>query len=714
MSEFLFDIVSTFPGYNSANDKTNLAKGWLTRGSVNVYKKQSGTIAVRPGLKRRGSADSTIAGVDSSYEWETSLGATRVLRVANSKLQVESDIVTSGTYLWYDLMTGLTLSRFVFDPWWNNTLEKDQIIFVKGDTNLHMWHGGIGVIASTTQIITEAGDAANQLSVWSFIGMTTANSNVFVLYYTLADVAGTRTVNVYKDSAGLNLVATGSLVGNGIITLAASGGSGLTGSVTVAYTTDDTTTSANTLTTTGTIVLTATVDSQGFNATSGSVVVNGTTYTYSGSSASTLTGVAADPTGEANGSVVVSAIVTTATSPAATFTNDFIKVIINRLHVGSYTSRLIYISDDSDYTSFSVPGTRAPGDPELLTLDNTAKGIGVRNGSAHIAAGTSDWYVITYTPLTVGSTLTEQTKMDKKSSATLQAALGHEFIGSVGDDLIFLDQGNQVRVFGTFRNLAQSQYPTLSLAIQEELADVDFTGGHLRCVGDVIYITAPITGVDYMHQTDQYIDEMGNITAQRFWQPPQVRNISRIAVIDGVVYGHSNANPQIYQLWNTLQWHDDSPTDEPLSYVCVMKTSYRSNKRYDLISFDKTYFEGYMTEGSNVYGQVAFDYQGATSLQEIVLNCIDPVSPAIFFSGVAAYSLGEAALGANPLAGVITAEEADQELVSKFRTMPSVSVADCYEFQLIVYSVDADSRWEILAQGANVGLAPEDSAVLTK
>lgn len=618
--KYKFDLIGglerAFTGYVTGRDKTAVLPQTLVRGSKNVYKKLSGTIAVRPGLLRRGSADTTLAGVVASYEWQTSLGENRNMRVVNygagvAKLQVESDVVTAGTYVWYDLMTSLTLTRFVFDAWWNNTLKKDQLLFVKGDDNIHMWHGGISLIASTT-------------------------------------------VN--------------------------------------------------------TIVLNSTVAGSGFNTASGSVIINGTTYTYSGSSASTLTGVAADPTGETANAIVISAVVTTATSPAAGNTNAFIRVINNRLHVGSYVSRLIYISDDGDYTNFTVPGTRAAGDPELLTLDSTAKGIGVRQGKAHIAAGTSDWYVVSYTPITVGTTLTEQTKVDKKPLAFLHAALAHEFIDNVGDDLIFLDQENQVRIFGDVRNFNQTQFPSLSLPVQDELKELDFTGGALRCIGDIIYITNPINGEDWMHETRQALDIGGDITSDRFWHPPQVRSLARFAVIDGVVYGHSAANPQIYQVWDTAQWHDDSPSDESLNYVAVARFAYRFDKRFNLLTFDKVYWEGYMTTGTALNSKVRFDYQGSTSIQEPSIN--SPTDPAKFFSGDQGASLGDASLGENPLGDGLTEDSNDQEQLPKFRVITPVQSNDCFEFQLEATSSDPDSRWEILAVGANVQESPRDPAFL--
>lgn len=618
LDNFNFDLESDFSGYNSSRDKTNIKTSFLVRGSKNVYKKLSGTIASRPGLLTRGSEDTTQAGVKSSYEWYTSLGATHPLRVANNKLQVESDV--SGSYVWYDLVETSTLAspavtytRFVMDPWWDNTEKKDKLIMVRGDANLLTWSGGITKVASGT-------------------------------------------VNTITKS--------------------------------------DTTT---------------TWGQDGFTNTSGKkkLVISGVEYTYTGGeSTSTLTGVTPDASGIVADSIAVQSVFIDTDKPAAGNKNDFIKVIGNRLHVGSYTSRLVYISDDSNYSDFTVAGARSPGDPELLTLDNTANGITVRNGNAHISAGMSDWYEIIYSQIVVSSgTLTEQTKVDKKPTAFLQAAYAHEFIDTVGNDIVYLSKDQQLRMLGTFRNLFQAKYPCLSQAVYDELAEEDFTGGHLRAIGDFIYITAPNNGRDWMHQTRESVDANGNISAERLWHPPQIRNVSRFAVIDSIVYGHSNANPMIYQVWDTGQWHDDGPSGEPLPYDCYMRMAYKhlntkaGVRRQGLLSFDKAYFEGYIANGVELNANVYLDYQGSASLQNMNINSNSNLVK--FFTSASELSLGTTSLGENPLGDGIQTENSDQENLPKFRAITGVNPADCFEYSLEVYSTEVDSRWEILSLGTN-------------
>jgi hypothetical protein len=87
----------------------------------------------------------------------------------------------------------------------------------------------------------ESGDDLNQLAGWSLVGATDVNTDDGILFVTLADVGGTRTVSLYRDPALTELVARGSRAGDGLVTLAEQGSSGLSGQVTVTFAANDNT-----------------------------------------------------------------------------------------------------------------------------------------------------------------------------------------------------------------------------------------------------------------------------------------------------------------------------------------------------------------------------------------------------------------------------------------------------------------------------------------
>lgn len=710
--EFLLtggDIKSPIKGYVSSIDPTNTIPEILIQGSQNVYKKLSGTVANRPGRLLRGTIDATLAGVLASWEWMTSLGNTLPLRVCNGNLQVESNIADGSTFVWYTLLSSLTLTRFVFDAWWDSTAQKDTLVFVNGDSTIKTWSGGIAKITSTTAAV--AG------------GVLTASVTAGGSGYKVGDVL---TISGGSTPATLTVTTTD---GSGAVTAfrletAGSGYSTGAGQGTTGGFMGSSGCTINVLTvgTVGTITVSGTKSwgQMGF-ASSGSLVINGHTYSYAyGADTFILQGVTPDPSGEAVNSIAIQTVVTNTTPanstvaglPAAGYNNDFLKVIGNRVHIGSYTSREIFISSSADLTNYTVPSPRTSGSPELLILDNTAKGISVSKGNAFIAAGTKDWYEVVYSQLTVSSVATEQTQVVKQPTSENSAALAHEFIDTVGDNIIYLAQDQQVRELGIWRNLVSPKPPILSQQVYTELYGETFIQGNLigqlRAVDDFVYITTPISGRTYLYQTRTDVDAVGNVVAERLWHPPQEWGASKVAVINGVTFIHSNANPQIYQIWNTNQWHDDSPSG-PVSYDSRMKMAYRNyGRRQGMWQLNRIYIEGYMTQGTALNGNHYVEFEGGRTTQTFSVNSAK--HPARFFSSSDSASLGDSSLGDNPLGdGLDTLGIGEQDL-PKFKTIRGLNPANFTEHTFEFYSENLDDRWEILCFGANITVAQGQQA----
>lgn len=698
---FDIEVIANFDGYVSSKDKTNTAKNVLVEGSQNVYKPISGRVAVRPGLKRWGLPDAATQGIASSYEWYTSLGGIfpfRVVEASNAgndgKLQVESQIADGETPIWYDLMTGLSKTRFIFDKWWDDTQKKDRAVFVNGTSNIFHWSGGLAkALSGTTNTLTIEGD-----KTWAQMGFTTTSETPVGASTTQFDITNPSgdTFRYTFDGTGTdpNINATTAPVGSYVFVGAENfdpANNGLfvvTGSGANYFEVENASGVVESNKTIGT----------GYLYLKYQKVLNigGNLYGYTGGeNTDTLTGIAPNLPIIASGEIVLQPVVTEVNTPAEGYNNDFVKTIGNQLHIGSYTSRLVYISSSTDFRDYNVPSPRTAGSPELLTLDNNANGISVRQGNAHISAGLSDWYVVSYEDIAVSSIITQQTIVDKQETAALSAALAHEFIDTVGDDIVYLSQDNQLRIYGIFRNITTAKYPSLSQAIKTELENVDFAGGHVRSIGDRVYITSPLTGKTYIHESRETVDQAGNIIAERFWHPPQIWNVARIALINGVEYGHSNENPQIYELWNTGQWHDDSPTDTPVPYDCCMSMSYRQHeRRQGKLDFDKVYIEGYLLQGSEFYLRINKDYLDPTP-QVNTINAI--AQPADLYPSNNPEVIGGSIIGDTGIGG----EPVPQGYFPKFRIISESTVSGVFEYQLEVFSNTADSAWEILAIGAN-------------
>lgn len=694
---------AAFKGYESAVDPTNCAPEIYIQGSLNVYKTLSGTIANRPGRLQRGSVDATLAPVLSSWEWNSSLGVTYPLRVSNGNFQVESVVADGVNPVWYTLQIGVTLPRYVWDAWWDPNAQKDVLVWVHGDATIGAWSGGIALLASATAPVagtisaTTLAAGGTGYKVGDVLTIAGGNGNATAVV-TAADISGV------IQSFSMTNPGTGYVTNMGSATTTNSqAGAGATINITAVAV-------AGTITVAGT----KTAGQQGLSS-GGSITINGHTYTYTFASGNVLYGVTTDASGEGINSVILQTVVINSIPkntnsvglPAGGYSNDFCKVIGNRLHIGSYTSRLVYISSSADYTNFTVPSPRVSGSPELLTLDNPSKAISVSKGNAYISAGTKDWYSVSYTQLSVNNVATEQTVVTKQPTAELSAALAHEFVDTIGDNIVYLSQDQQVRNLGTWRNLVSPKVPSLSQAINRELAGEvfiqGFSIGQLRCVGDFIYLTAPQTGKMYLYESREEVDAAGNVVAERLWHAPFINGCAKVAVIGGAEYIHSNSNPQIYKLWNTGQFHDDSPSG-PVPYHSELDMSYLNNSfrvGQGMNFFNRVYYEGYMTQNTQLNGDILLELGGARTIQTVVIN--SNATPATFFVQNP-NSLGDDSLGDNPLGTSLNTIGIGQQSLPKFRAIRKVNPVNHFEYGLTVYSDQLDDQWEILCLGANVAI----------
>ena len=134
------------------------------------------------------------------------------------------DVTTEGAEHWSDVSSGLgSLGTAV------------------SGTEFESESAGVAFTIDAQETISEFNDDSSQLDNWSFTGAERGSNtdSAGKVYVSLSDSGGTRTVSVYKDSGRTQLVAQGQRSGDGSVTLAEQGGSGLSGSVDVTYTTDD-------------------------------------------------------------------------------------------------------------------------------------------------------------------------------------------------------------------------------------------------------------------------------------------------------------------------------------------------------------------------------------------------------------------------------------------------------------------------------------------
>lgn len=742
---FQFRLVGTpdvpFEGYLSAEDPTKASPRMLVRGSQNTVLFNNGNIGNRPGIKRYDPADNTPDPVVASFDWNDVNGNTLLTRVLESGVFQFYRTENETWYTVYDFGDSTDLS---FAKWWSQSDQKESLIVANGTSDLYAWGGGftdsVGPVVTNNTINVVPSSFVNSISYGAVLpvpsGIETATSfpttgaegqavivletnptENSVLEVSIDSVVGAYTTTSYINfrnpliapvDPAIGQVLIGATVADTTANLLAFLQNPGANTATQVGFTDPDVIDAYGIFTYGLIPSlesadTSTWQEQGFVSNS-SITVSGVEYTYGLIAGRFLTDISGTP---ATGQFAYNGLVVTDMTPqVGDFLIDFLLCLRNQIIGCSYTNRVVYISSNQDSTNSSgyndwvQVGDVVLGDPDFAVLDEFPKGGITRGESAYIGAGVSSWYELT--PNTTSPELSGAvyTKVTKFSGAGLTAPLGFNFVSTLGEDIIFIDQKNQLRTLGFYRNIDTQKSPSLSLAVRQELEQEDFTGGTLEAIDEFVYIVAPISGKTYIYEIRDDVDEVGNITSKRHWQPFQTWNISRLSIVEGVVHGYSAETPQLYQLWDTGQWVDDtSVVDVFAPYVSRARFAYSQiGERDEYGSFDKLYYEGYILNGSDLTANLYYDYQGSTKITQAQISTVT-TSPTLYGRDDVNL-IGGSVIGAELIGGGLT-DENYPTAMPKFRVIINTKIDACFEYQPEVVSENAGSRWEIAALGSN-------------
>lgn len=442
---------------------------------------------------------------------------------------------------------------------------------------------------------------------------------------------------------------------------------------------------ANTITKNGT----ATWAAERFTTT-GSVIINGTEYAYTGGTGTTtLTGVTPNPSSEAANSAAMQAVTTHSDEPATGLTNDLIEVLNNQLYVGDLSKNEIYVSKNTDPVDFTYSSPRIPGEGALLTLDNPAVGFVSQEDRMYITAGQHDWYQTEFNALEVSNTLTETLNVKKLKTAPLQAAQSQDLITKVNNAVCFLGNDDKLYLMERVENIEYPFIKPISDDVKPDFEDETWTNGHLIAYRNWILLCSPTNDKVYINETRE---EAGELV--RFWQPPQILPIRQFSVINGLLYGHSSGAPETYKLFT-------GEDDNGNPFKAVARFAYRSFDERDKYKvFDEYFTEGYIAGNTTLKLKLYYDYEGH---EQILEYDIDGSDSDILAETATAGSLGDSGLGDTPLGGESGSESIP---LNKFRIIHEIPPYDFFEICTEYWTDEQDYNWSILAHGPNARLSP--------
>lgn len=426
-------------------------------------------------------------------------------------------------------------------------------------------------------------------------------------------------------------------------------------------------------------------------------VRTGTEYTYTGGeTTTTLTGIA-DTTGLLAGDVLVQKVVTNADNPAANRINNTIYNYQNQICVGSDSDEEVYISKNTDYADFSFATPRVPGNGALLTLDGKVNGFATLTDKLIIFAGAESIFQATFVALTVSTTKTETVEVKKYEVGVSQSAQSQEVIVPIGNSVLYLSQEPALRELVSLEEVSGGKDPvTLSNPIKPDFDAATWTGASALWYRNAFYLSAPSDGVLFILEYKEDAD--GKV--RRFWQPPQTLPARILSIYNSTLYGHSNASPETYTLFDESAYSDTNAAGEKVPINCVAKFAYKTyGKRAQLKNFDEYFVEGEISASTTLDLTLYYDYGGYT--QALTKN-IDGGDFTISEETLLNSSMAQQPPGSQPLGGNINAPDS----TLKFRAILEIAKEDFFEMQAVFSSDDIDKYWAILAHGSNARISP--------
>jgi len=452
---------------------------------------------------------------------------------------------------------------------------------------------------------------------------------------------------------------------------------------------------ANTLTKAGDTWL----DTGFYSTGTRSVVINGTTYTYTGGDATTtLTGVTPDPSAEAVGSIVHQSVRTTANSAitgiTATFKNGLIAVLNNQIFIGSLTSSVMWLSKVNNYKDVTASTPRQTGEGGSLILDQNLVAFIVQGATdaptMYISAGKDLWYKVTFTDFVSATGTSGQTlgalpiKTGKRQGAISQA-----FVSSMKNNTITVTNEATVDLMGVVENfLTQIQTQNISDAIKLDMDSYDFTDGSIFYHRYFIYVAIPKEGLVLIFNI-----QTGN------WEPPQTIPVSRFYIVNGELYGHSYNSSESYKLFTG--YADRVYTGfvgSPIQANWVFSyQNYGTRTQYKSANY--LYVEGYINSNTIADVKITYELDGCATEKTFTINGDDKQIVCISNIGGNLGSFGKRPLGKQKLGGA--GMSSIQNLPPKFRVEKSFNNTDFFESSISFSVFGTDNRMELICFGLN-------------
>lgn len=674
-----FEITDSFKGYQTKADPTNIDPRFLVAPSQNVIINDGEKVENRTGYILDGSSSVRNTPVHSAADFILFNGNERNIKGYGTYLAFRYT-AQDGTIFWPEIKSDLSGDTIRFTSFWSASEARDKILFVDNTSNIHVWTGAVSTVNSTTtNTITKQGIVVGTTISFSDSGpdMILDSNNGFInAGFTVGD----------------NINVSGSASNNGNYKIAAV----TAGEITLVGG-DTLTTEAAGATVTVTRSSYRTWAEDGFTNSAGTVVIEGTEYSYTGGDTTgTLTGVTPDPTSITNRVMVYEKVSTLANSSITdlpnTIKNTYISILTNQVYIADSKSRLVYISKVGDYTDFGFSSPRLTSDGEILTLNGNVTGFIASDTEMYISAGSDQWY---FTKFELSSDLVNRLlQVRQLKTGAGQGASTQEFISKSKNAIMFVSADKTLSQLAQVENIVTPQTQVLSDPVKPDFEEGVYLFGDSIYWKDKMYIAVPSIGKVFIYDTEK-----------GYWQPPHTLPVRRFSIIGGHLYGHSSTTEETYQLYVDGVFSDNN--NVIYSRARFPYNSFGRKNRAKLKNYSFYYTEGYISPNTALEHRQFVEFEGAETVKAFD---IDGDDDSILFSVQSTSSIGKSPLGKNPAGSSLEKTMIKQ----KFRIVNTTNIQEFFEMG-VEYSTNATgAAWEILAHGPNVKVVDGNVQRITK
>lgn len=390
------------------------------------------------------------------------------------------------------------------------------------------------------------------------------------------------------------------------------------------------------------------------------------------------------------------------TTPFPLFYPDMIAVQLNMVFLGSTQSQMMMASKGTDYTNFTLPSTRAAGDPAqqpltsgrmtcIVPIDNDSDLLNVKN-TLIFGSGLDSFDQIDF-HMSADNTQ-ELLRIIRYKTAKGSGIISKGAICPIKNDTVYISREPALESLSQ-RSLEApdgSKNVPISDAIKNDFDTYNFTGSHVIYWKRSIFIALPVHGLVLIY------DMMRNL-----WQPPQTIPVSRFAIVADQLIGHSSITNESYTLFVGTD-------DNGVAIPQIARFAYNNGgTRQRIKNLTEYWSDGYITANAELDMTLNFGFGGALGQASLTIlgndsAVVDPEDATPLGDG----GLGETPFGGEPFNPILGLPGAGIPL-ARFHQIDTCKAVDYMEHYIEYRMNTLGGQFALVAHGSNqfdAGTAP--------